>query len=540
MNAIRMAAVAALVLATSLVASDDVLVTVLATNDIHGALWPWDYGRNVEVPDTGLTKVATLVRARRLLDPEALLVDVGDTLQGSSLVHLVNTRPDRGLHPMVAAMNAMGYTAFVPGNHDFDYGMPLLERFAREAAFPTIAANAVDTATGDLRWPAYVVRMVRGVRVGILGLTSPGIPGWLPPKNYEGLRFLGSIDPARRYVERLRRVARCDVVVVAFHGGPENRHTDGDPSINNGYELARSVPGIDVLLLAHTHQIVPGERVGGAFVLQAGSYAHALGEVRIRLRSTNDGFRVVRVTGRVMAVTAATPPDPTVTAIVGPAHAATVAEMNQPLARVTEPMRLADAAYRDNELMDLIQRIQLDYTGAQLSLCSVFDPYMTVEDVFTVRHLFKLYPYENDLYLVQMTGAQLRAFLESAARAYTCRDGLVGTSDEFPLFNLDMLQGLSYRIDPRRPVGSRVVSLLDDGRPVPDDRVYRVAMNSYRAGGTGGYDMVRDAKILQKSDRPVRDIIADWLRRSGTVVPARDDNWRLDVEATTRFAPLTR
>ena len=520
--------------------ADDVLLSFLATTDLHGALMPFDYGRGEEVPEIGLVKLASLVKARRRLDPNAILIDVGDTFQGNPMVHLANNDETLVTHPLVSAMNAIGYDVFVPGNHDFDYGMGLLERVEKQAEFTFLAANALETKTKKPRWKPYLIKEVNGVRVGIIGLTSPGIPGWLPKTNYKGLEFEGTIETIARLVPQLKGQERCDIIVVAFHGGPTNRHTDGDPTINNGYQIARRVKGVDLLLLGHTHQIVSSEMVGDTLIMQAGSYSHALAEVRFRLKPYGDGFRVVRKSGRIYHNSEKVPVDEEVAQLVRPYHDQTVALMNTHLATVNKAMALEDAAYRDNELMDLIQQIQRDYTGAQLSVCSVFDPYVKIKDGLTLRHLFKLYPYENDLYCVEMTGKQIRLFLENAARAYKYENGKIGITDEFPLFNLDQLQGLTYAIDPRKPAGHRLVELLDGNEPVDDSKKYTVAMNSYRAGGTGGYDVVRTIPIIKKSKESMRDIIAHWLKRHGHVLSRKDDNWHLRIGATDTFEPLVK
>ena len=520
--------------------ADDVLVSFLATTDLHGALMPYDYGRGVEVPEIGLVKLASLVKARRKLDPDAILIDVGDTFQGNPMVHLANKDETLVDHPLVSAMNAIGYDAFVPGNHDFDYGLSLLARIEKQANFSFLAANALDVKSKEPKWAPYLVKEIKGVRVGIIGLTSPGIPGWLPKNNYKGLQFEGTIETIARLLPRLKGQERCDLIVVAFHGGPTNRHTDGDPNINNGYEIARQVKGVDLLLLGHTHQVVSSEMVGDTLIMQAGSYSHTLAEVRFRLRQYGDGYRVVRKSGRIYHNSAKVPVDEEVVGLVRPYHEQTVALMNTHLATVNKSMALEDAAYKDNELMDLIQQIQMDYTGAQLSVCSVFDPYVKIEDGLTLRHLFKLYPYENDLYLVEMTAKQIRLFLENAARAYKYENGKVSIADKFPLFNLDQLQGLDYAVDPSKPAGQRIVALTENGKAVADNRKFTVAMNSYRAGGTGGYDVVRNIPILKKSKESMRDIIATWLKEKGHVLSRKDNNWHLKVSATDKFAPLVK
>jgi 2',3'-cyclic-nucleotide 2'-phosphodiesterase/3'-nucleotidase len=521
--------------------SEEKLVTILTTTDIHGSLLSYDYNREVEIDNSGLTRIASFIKARRRLDPDLLLIDAGDTFQGNPMVHLANTMPEWGDHPMVVALNYLKYDAMTPGNHDFDYGVKLIDRMSKAVNFDFIAANAVNKLTGKPFWKPYTVKEVDGVRVGILGLTTLGIMEWLPPSKWEGIVFLDPVKTAEKYVDKLKNEEGCSLVVVAFHGGPKSKNVGDPDDVNLGNLMAETVPGIDLLLLGHTHEIVNAKYIGDTLILQAGSYSHCIGEAKFRLKKGINGWDVLRGSGRILKVSSNIAPDRELLEVLRPYHEKTLNVMNTELVSVSKSVSLKDAAYRDNELMDLISKIQIEYTGAQLSLCSVFDPYASLEDVITIKKLFKLYPYENDLFVLKMTGEQIKLFLENAASAYVIKDNQLGIGSEFPLFNLDVLSGLSYEVDPGRPVGQRILKLSDKGRPVKSGDSYTVAMNSYRAGGSGGYDVVKDAEIVFKSSESVRDIIINYLRRQRFVTMTKDDNWKLVLPSQdVTFEPLAK
>ena len=504
----------------------DKVITILTTTDIHGAILSYDYNREQEVSNSGLTKLATFIKARRRLDPQLLLLDAGDTFQGNPMVHIANTDSDWKEHPLAVAMNYLKFNAMTPGNHDFDYGMKNINRISQGLEFDLIAANAIDTRTGKSYWKPYTICTANGVKVGILGLTSMGIKDWLPPSKWEGIEFTDPVECAKKYVQVLKD-SGCSIVVVSFHGGPAGKHPGVPDYVNSGLHIAETVPEIDLLILGHTHEIVNAKFVGNTMILQAGSYSHCIGEAKFRVVKGISGYEVVRSSGRIFKVSDKIPPDRDLQRLMKPYHEKTLRTLGQELVSVDKGVSLKDAAYKDNELMDLISDIQKEYTGADLSLCSVFDPYASVEDQITIRKLFKLYPYENDLFMLKMTGAQIKTFLENAASAYIVRGNEIGIQPEFPLFNLDVLSGLSYEIDPLKPVGERIVHLNDRGVPVKDDATYTVAMNSYRAGGSGGYDVVKECEVLFRSDESVRDIIINHLKRKKFITMTKDDNWKL-------------
>ncbi|HEX5632876.1 MAG TPA: metallophosphoesterase, partial [Gemmatimonadales bacterium] len=330
----RLAVLAAAFLATFLsgrVRAEDleVRVRLLHTTDLHGSLAAWD-DWNDRPAARGLERIATLVARARADSGPVLLLDAGDALHGSPLERIWRQGPRSTPEPVVAAMNALGYDAMAIGNHEFDAGRGSLDSAAARARFPFLGANVVDARTGKPAYGSSVVREVEGVRIGILGLTTPAVPQLMDSSLVRGLRFLDPLEVARGEIARLRGPERCQAVVALVHSGlerdpsargGEGRARVGDvPNENLGYRLAYEVPGLDVVILGHTHQVVYSAMVGGALVTQAGKGGEALGRVELTFKraSTLAEWKLDARSASVIAVTDTVSSDPAMRAFVAP------------------------------------------------------------------------------------------------------------------------------------------------------------------------------------------------------------------------------
>jgi 2',3'-cyclic-nucleotide 2'-phosphodiesterase/3'-nucleotidase len=260
-----------------------VTVTILQTTDLHGHLMPWNYQRERE-EDVGLARLATRIAAIRKSTPNVVVLDAGDTIQGTPVEYLHAKSPAEGADPTVLAMNAIGYDAMAVGNHEFNFGLEVLRKAEKEAAFPWLSANTL-RLDGTPAFREYVVKEVGGVRVGILGLTTPGIPVWEPEANRPGLKWEEPVVTANRLVPVLRGKERCDLVVVLVHSGPERDLVTLQPN-NTDHEnrvvaLAQQVPGIDLLLTGHTHRKIPLTRLNGVPLIQPGRWGEVLARVDV-------------------------------------------------------------------------------------------------------------------------------------------------------------------------------------------------------------------------------------------------------------------
>ncbi len=538
--------------AAPLPAAETVTVTFLETSDVHGNLLPWDYLRN-RPSDVGLARVATRVAAVRRETPNVVLLDGGDTIEGAPPEYLQARRarfadllaeegaPDAD--PMMRAMSAMGYDAMAVGNHEFNFGLDVLRKAQKDASFPWLSANTRRSRDGSAAFAEYVVKAVGGVRVGILGLTTPNIPRWEPEPNRPGLSWEDPIATAKRLVPVLRGKERCDAVVVLFHSGleadPVTGVPDGTGDENRVVALAREVPGIDLILAGHSHRRIPLTRVAGVPVLQPGRWGEALARVDVAFEKAGSRWKVAEVRGALLPSEESVAADAAVAAIAAPFDRAARRWLDESVAEAVEPFPAARARLEDTALLDLVNDVQLRATGADLSMTSLL-PGGRYEGLpkgrVTVRDVFALYPYENQLVVVEIDGAQLKACLERAAEYFggaSFEEGklvLTPASNSIP-YNFDVVQGATYRLDPFAPVGQRVKELSFRGRPVgPTDR-FTMAVNSYRAQGGGGYSALRNAKVVKSIPVEIRDLLIERLRESGKLVPASDQNWCVAPDA---------
>ncbi len=514
-------------------------VTVLSTTDLHGHLLPVDYYANK--PDSlGLAKLGTLIRQARRSAPDALLIDCGDTIQGTPLAYYHARRNNTPPDPMMLAMNALGFDALAIGNHEYNYGLDVLEKARGEAAFPWLSGNTYRAGTGKTAFDPWIVREVSGVRVGIVGLTTPGIPAWENPEHFAGLEFRNPVAAARRWVDHLRGVEGVDVVIVAMHMGLEVDLRTGEVERglvereNAAVEIAREVRGIDLILMGHTHREVPALVIGDVLLAQANRWGDRLirADIYLERKDANARWTIAARGSRSIPVTAATKPDPEIVALAAPYEKETQAWLSKEIGHSADELRATDARLRDTAILDLVQRAQLDAADAEVSFAASFTTTARVpRGAVTVRDIASLYVYDNTLIAIELTGAQIKQALEHAARYFlpheegkTPRELI---DSRIPGYNFDVAQGVDYAIDLRRPVGARIVDLKFRGEPLDPARKFRVAINNYRLNGGGGYAMFQEAPILWRSSADLRDLIIEWVERHKEIPPEPDNNWRI-------------
>ncbi len=515
-------------------------MTILETTDLHGHLLPWDYQR-ARPADDGLARVASRIAAIRKETPNVLLLDAGDTIQGTPIEFLHAKDPSKGPDPMAEAMSALRYDAMAVGNHEFNFGLAVLRKAQKESAFPWLSANTRNVSDGSAAFPEYIVKTVAGIRVGVLGLTTPNIPNWEPARNRPGLRWEDPVETAARLVPVLRGKERCDFVVVLVHSGPEvdlkTGVPDGTDDENRVVALSK-VPGIDLLLTGHTHRRIPLTKLNGVPMIQPGRWGDVLARVDVTFERSDGRVRVADMTAALLPSDASVATDPAIAAIAAPFDAVARAYMEEVVAVADEDFPGARARLEDTALLDFVNDAMREATGADLSMTSLlpgrFEGFR--KGPIRVRNVYTLYPYENQLVEIEIDGAALKACLEHAAEFYataTFEDGkLVLTPKEKMIpYNFDVVQGASYRIDPTAPVGSRVKDLAYRGRPVqPTDR-FTLAVNAYRAQGSGGYKVLKGATVVKELPDEIRELLIERLKKVGHVRPATDHNWVVAPDA---------
>jgi 2',3'-cyclic-nucleotide 2'-phosphodiesterase / 3'-nucleotidase len=516
-----------------IVSGAELKITLLATTDLHGNLFPYDYF-TAQPAARGLAKIATLIQAARAGNPNNLLIDCGDTIQGTPLEAVYQEKGGPGLDhdPMMLAMNAIGYDAMVVGNHEFNFGLKNLAKARADAHFPWISSNIV-TAVGATVKPfaPYFLKTVAGVKIAVIGVTTPLIPDWEAEEHYHGYRFESGVDAVRRTVAELGEREHPDIVIVAAHAGLE-----GDARENMVREIATKVPGIDAIIFGHTHQQLASLQIGDVLLMQPKNWGISLGRMDFVLQSIEtSGWKIVSKSSRLIPVTRDTSADAKILEISRPYHELAERYLNTAVAEAPVSLDSRLARVEDSALIDAIQQVQLFYAKADVSFASSFNSRVSVpKGAVTIRQIAALYVYENQLYAVEGNGKMVRDALENSARYYnTCP----GDCTQGPLinshvigYNYDMAQGVDYEIDLTQPAGQRIRNLRWHGKPLDDNQPLRIAVNNYRAGGSAGYSMFRGAKIVWRSPDEIRDLVVEYYSEHKTLPAQPANNWRVVPE----------
>jgi len=517
-------------------------LVVAATTDVHGRLTGWNYYAGAPDTTRGLSRVATIIDSVRGANPgRVVLVDAGDMIQGNPLTLVAARRDTTRPSPVVAAMNSMRYDAAVVGNHDFGYGLATLGRAIKEASFPVLAANAY-LASGPRAYPAYVIVRRGDVRVGIVGATTPGAMVW-ERDNLRGRVVLRNIVPEIRSAVAEVRAKGVDVVVVTLHSGLSGGSgydtlTSGAASENVAARVALEVPDIDLVVFGHTHQELPDTVIGRTRLLQPKNWATSVGVAHLVLERSGGSWHVSQTRGTTIQ-SAGHAEQPVVVAAVKRAHDATVAYVNRVVGSTPVAWRADSARVQDTPLIDFILEVERRAANADLALTSAFSLDASLDaGPITEAELARLYPYDNTLRAIRITGRQLREYLEFSARYFRTFAGDTGrtiplTNESVPGYNYDIVAGADYIIDVSRPVGSRLTSLAVKGKPVTDADTFTLAVNNYRQAGGGGYAMIRGAPVVYDRQQEIRELLVDEVARRGTLTPEAyvTRNWRLEPSA---------
>jgi 2',3'-cyclic-nucleotide 2'-phosphodiesterase/3'-nucleotidase len=439
---------------------------------------------------------------------------------------------------MMLAMNAMGYDAMVVGNHEFNFGLNNFATARDAARFPWLSANTQTDGTVPPFAP-YLVKIVGGVKVAVIGITTAAIPQWEKPEQIQGLSWLHPVEGVRRALLALER-EKPDVILAAVHGGldrdPESgvRRPGEMPGENGAWQIAEQFPQLTAVIYGHTHRREEGRRVGGVLLVQPRNWGMDVARVDLDLvRETGGPWTLAAARSRLLAVQPDTPADPKILEIARPYHEAAELYLDQPVAESLAELEGARGRFEDTALVDAIQEVQLHYARADVSFASLFRTQVHVpRGPVTVRELAALYVYDNELYAAVGNGRMVREALENAARYFrTCPEPTCATG---PLvdrgvagYNYDMAQGVEYELDLTQPVGRRVKSLRFRGAPLRDDQALRIAINNYRAAGSSGYTMFREAKVVWRSGREIRDLMAEYFAERKQLPAKPDGNWRL-------------
>lgn len=591
-------------------------LAMLETTDIHTNVLSYDYFKLAEDKSIGLERTATLIAAARQEFPNTMLLDDGDTIQGTALADyqaLVSPIDCKTTLAVYKVMNALKYDAGTIGNHEFNYGLPFLaqvtgskldvpnlppvaqQQTCAGPSFPLVLSNVLGAKTTQPIFKPYTIvtrnltatgpdgkTVTAPVKVGVIGFTPPAIMSW-DKRNLDGNVYTqGLKESAEKYVPQMRAEG-AQIVVALSHGGLDN--STYSPSMENGSYYLSTVPGIDVLMIGHSHQVFPDANstvaqfnlpgvdkvkgtVNGIPTVMANFWGKHLGVVSLSLTYSNGTWNIDKSATKVEAraiqnadktYVAA---DPSVSAAIAAEHQATISYVKTPIGSTDFRMTSYFADVGDVSAIEIVNQAQAQYVSdyvaanlpqyAGIPVLSVSAPFKSgfgggsdFTDVaagnVAINNAADLYLYPNTVYAVKVTGADLKAWLETAALRFnridptkTSEQALVSS---YPGYNFDMItsKDFSYEIDVTQAVGSRIKNLSYKGTPVASDQAFIVATNNYRASGGGNFPGLDGSKTIYASPDANRDVLISYIKKVKAITSATngiDRSWRFTKVST--------
>lgn len=513
---------------------ENIHITILGTTDLHGNIYNWSYEDGEELDYLGMTKVYSIVKEVREENPNTILIDNGDTIQGTILTDdLYNT--DLNLaHPVIDVMNFMEYDAMAIGNHEFNFGLEMVNKIVDEAEFPILAANAKYKEDDRYLTEPYTIVDIAGIKVGIIGFTNPNIPKWDGPK-VKDLKFEDFLTSAEKPMEELKETA--DVIIASSHSSYTGGYEEAEGYVNDDAKvLLEKYPEIQALMVGHSHSTVEeefnGVPVGGA--RDAGRQV-----VRFDLELAKDGDKYTVENSSVELISVEDyPASEELKEYAKAYHEKTLDFLVEVLGSASEDFApesevdgIPEAQVRDTALIDLINEVQLEATGADVAGAALFryDSNLEAGDL-TYADIFDIYKYPNTLVGVEVTGEQLKTYMEWSASYYNqYEEGDVNISfnPEIRGYNYDMFQGVDYKVDISKPKGERIVDLTYNGEPLKDDQKIKLAINNYRFGGLQAMGIITEEPYFESDPKSLRSYIADKIKEEGVIEPEVDNNWEV-------------
>ncbi|URZ04882.1 bifunctional metallophosphatase/5'-nucleotidase [Clostridium felsineum] len=544
-------------------------ISVLETADVHGHILDYDYATGtVPKSSVGLAKVSTYVNNVRASNPNVMLVDSGDTIQGTPLSYYYDKIDTTSEYPLMKAMGAMKYDTWTLGNHEFNYGLPTLNRVisdAKKENIKVLSANTYKDDNSNFVDPYYIKDFnINGktVKVGILGLTTKCIPNWEDPSHYAGLHFNDLVDEAKLWVPKMKAQG-ANIILVAAHTGEESA-SDTIPE-NEAKAIAANVSGVDAVLAAHVHNTVNDTSVknpDGKIVpiVEPNKWGSYVSQVDITLDANGNA---ASINTKNVQMDDSISEDPNIVNLAQPYQAATLNYISTKLGTSTGEFTGSNQTTAPTAIMELINKVQQDAAKTQLSISAPLSSsaYIPKGDV-TIKDIMSVYVYENYLYGVKMTGKQIKDWLEYSVRYYK---QVSNPSDQItkdaslnvPDYNLDQLYGATYDVDLTEPActtdpttgrvasGNRIKNLKINGTPIKDSDVYTVAINDYRYNGGGGFMKAAgisntDPSLVTYSsakalgdDGQVRSLMQSYIKNNQTISPTNSNNWKLSTSPVT-------
>lgn len=546
---------------------------IIHTTDIHGHFFPYDY-INRKPLSGSVARIASYVDSlRNIYGNKLLLLDSGDILQGQPTSYFYNFLNTQSPNIAASVINYMKYDAQTIGNHDIEPGHKVYDKWISEVQCPVLGANVLNTEKKCYLSP-YTIIQRDNIKIAVLGMLTPAIPFWLNEKTWNGLSFEDIVASTQQWVDIIQEKERPDIIIGLFHSGRDGGITTNKIKEDASFDVAKKVKGIDLILYGHDHtrflKKVISNNNDTVLCINPSCYAKAVGDVQIRIevdstfnKSTKRTERTIKksVEGKVVNIENQ-PINTQFMAHFQPEIQKIDSFINIKVGTLTHPIYNRDCFFGSAPFTDLIHNLQLEITKADLSFTAPlgFDTKLDAGDI-RISDLFNLYKYENKIYILNMTGEEIRKHLELSYDLWTntmrsSKDHIMQleTKNQQDMqrygfknltFNFDSAAGIDYIVDVTQPEGKKVKILkFTDGRPFDEKKWYKVAMNSYRGNG-GGELLTRGAGIERKkikerivfeSDDDIRYYLLRKIEKEKVITPKPNNNWKFVPSRWTKKA----
>ena len=541
-----------------------VVLKFIETTDVHGNFLSYDF-INDRAYHGGLSKVEAYVRRQRNLwgEDHCILLDGGDILEGQPCAYFANFIAKNEVHLAADIMNFMGYDAAAFGNHDFEVGHDVYDKWVHDCHFPILGANIIRSADHQPYAKPYTIIKKDGIRIALLGLITPAIPMWLPEQLWSGIYFDDIVESARKWVQFIRQEEQPDIMVGLFHTGLKEEGLNGFNE-NAAEEIASHVPGFDLIFFGHDHRACAVEitnQVDGKTIwaLNAGGGTMQVAEAVVTCIVSDEGTHIEQVSGQLVSIKEY-PTDLTFSQRYNNYKNQVKEFVSKKIGELSTPIYTIDYFFGPSPLGTLLHTVQINHVNVDISLSAplTYDEVIHAGDIH-IRDIFKLYRYENLIEVFRLTGKEVRGALE---RSYDLLTNLemedsfgkvlyiiksrnkhyIGAFSPF----LITAAGIRYVVDLTKPMGEKVSILTDaKGEPFDYDKTYLVAVNSYIGSGGGG--LLTDGagltmqelskRIVMISQKDIRSCINDYFAQAKTPVEIPiTDNWEYIFDDETRQA----
>lgn len=533
-------------------------IKLIETTDVHGNYYPEDFINRT--PSKGsLARVYSYVDSLRRAtgDDHVVLLDNGDILQGQPTVYYYNFIDTVSPHITSEMMNFMKYDAATIGNHDVETGHNVYDRWIGQLNAPVLGANVISTESGEPYLRPYTIIERDGVRIAVLGMLTPSIPGWLPENLWSGLRFDDMQATASKWVRQIKDNERPDLMVGLFHSGRDSTKTTGNTVENASLLVARHVPGFDIVMMGHDHspfnEIIINDAGEKVVVVNPANNARRVATVTATFDIDDHGNVVLSGLCPKLTEVDSCKPDSTFMARFASERDTVEQFVSQRIGHADTAMSTRDAYFGPSAFIGFIHQLQLAISGADISFAAPlsFDATINSGDIY-VSDMFNLYKYENMLYTMALTGREIKDYLEMAYDLWTNTmqspddhllrlrdnansDDMTHTGFRYPSYNFDSAAGINYTVDVTKPRGQKItIESMADGSPFDPSTTYKVAINSYRGNGGGnlltqGAGIDKDelsGRILESTDKDLRYYLMQYIMQHPDIKVVTPDNWK--------------